>query len=191
MLRTAVAVGLLLLGCADSEGIQLTATLVSPTDITLAWSGQESDAAGYVVEFATEPDGRYTILEFLPPDRDTFTHPDLMPTTPFYYRVRSFHGPVSEPVTLRQRSTSGLTASFEPPDGIKFTWTDNADNAEGYLLELEPVGGTGFRVVALIDPDATSFVLTTEPGERQASYRIRAFRYGPPSNLAHQTTGAM
>jgi hypothetical protein len=76
------------------------ATLVSPTDITLDWRSGERGAAGRVVEFATEPDGRYTILEFVPPEQTRFTHPDLMPETPFYYRVRPYFGPVSPPVPV-------------------------------------------------------------------------------------------
>src|SRR5437667_2130666 len=84
---------------ADSA-IRLTATLVTPTDIALAWPDNEPDAAGRVVEFATEPQGRYTIVQFLPPHQTTFTHHDLMPATPFYYRVRAFFGPASAPVDV-------------------------------------------------------------------------------------------
>jgi hypothetical protein len=46
---------------------RLRATLVSPTDIRLDWKDAEPAAAGRVVEFATEPDGQYTILQFVPP----------------------------------------------------------------------------------------------------------------------------
>jgi hypothetical protein len=79
---------------------QLAATLVSPTDITLEWKGHEPDAAGRIVEFATEPHGKYTILQFLPPHQTTFTHPNLMPETPFYYRLRPFYGSASPSVQI-------------------------------------------------------------------------------------------
>jgi hypothetical protein len=80
--------------------IQLTATLDSPIDITLTWTIPADDAAGRVVEFATEPGGKYTILKFVPPNQTTFTHPDLMPETSFYYRVRPFYGPASPEVDI-------------------------------------------------------------------------------------------
>jgi hypothetical protein len=59
-------------GCTGGEDPQprqatrLTATLVSPTDVTLQWKGDEPGAAGWVVEYATDPHGQYTVLEFAP-----------------------------------------------------------------------------------------------------------------------------
>lgn len=98
-----LAVAMVLVGCAGppaDDGTRLSARLVSPTEITLVWHGSEVDVAGWVVEFATEPGGPYTILEFLPPGGNRFTHPDLMPRTPFYYRVRPYHGPASAEVDV-------------------------------------------------------------------------------------------
>jgi predicted component of type VI protein secretion system len=85
---------------APDEDAGLVATLVSPTDVALTWDGDEPGAAGRIVEFATEPQGRYTILEFLPPSQTVYEHPDLMPETPFYYRLRPFYGPASDPVEV-------------------------------------------------------------------------------------------
>jgi hypothetical protein len=79
---------------------QLVAKLVSPTDITLAWKSTQTDVAGRTVEFATEQDGQYTILQFVSPSQTTYEHRDLMPETTFYYRVRPFFGPASRPVEV-------------------------------------------------------------------------------------------
>ncbi|HEV2784324.1 MAG TPA: fibronectin type III domain-containing protein [Actinophytocola sp.] len=92
-----------LAGCAGApaeEGPGLTATLVSPTEISLGWQGFGDDAVGQVVEFATEPGGPYTILEFLPAGERAYRHADLMPETPFYYRVRAVLGPSSGTVDV-------------------------------------------------------------------------------------------
>ncbi|MGY0057256.1 fibronectin type III domain-containing protein [Streptomyces sp. LZ34] len=85
----------------SATGTRLTATLTSPVDITLRWTGTEPGAAGRIVEFATEPEGPYTILEYVPLNQTSYKHPDLMPRTPFYYRVRPYYGPVSHPVEVR------------------------------------------------------------------------------------------
>ncbi|MET9552397.1 fibronectin type III domain-containing protein [Streptomyces sp. NPDC006645] len=79
---------------------RLAATLDSPVDVTLRWRADEPRAAGRTVEFATEKAGPYTVLEFVPPGRTTYRHPDLMPETPFYYRLRSYFGPASAPVEV-------------------------------------------------------------------------------------------
>lgn len=157
---------------------QLTATLVSPTDITLEWRGPASEA-GVVVEFATEPAGRYTILEFLPPGRTTFTHPDLMPRTPFYYRIRPVLGSAVQDVAPVARNADVAT----------FRWADTAGDEEGYLVEVKPPGRAEFRVAAVTDPNVTAYDLTTLPEEQGAAFRVRAFRFGTPSNLASATTG--
>jgi hypothetical protein len=213
----------------DAPVPRLAATLVSPADITLNWQGVDPNAAGQIVEFATEPDGTYTILEFVPPSQTTFTHPDLMPETPVYYRVRTYLGPAStplevvlppgeldeesekddhgwaeprtaagEPVATRPIRDPGTAAAGAPTElratvkhanGIAFTWTDHASDEEGYLLEVRPESGAEFRAAVVLDPDINSVGLITLPTEKKATYRVRAFHYGAPSTVAHQTTG--
>jgi hypothetical protein len=109
-MRVTIAILLvaLLTGCASrsprpagvAPAIRLSATLVSPTDITLRWTDREQGIAGHIVEFATAPNGKYTNLQFLPPRQTTYTHPDLIPQTPFYYRVRPYLGPVSRSIEI-------------------------------------------------------------------------------------------
>lgn len=112
VLAAAVLVAAGLAGCSSPQpsatrptesaaGTRLTATLTSPVDITLRWTGTEPGAAGRIVEFATGPEGPYTILDYLPLGRTSYRHPDLMPETPFYYRVRPYYGPASRPVDVR------------------------------------------------------------------------------------------
>ncbi|MEV4175467.1 fibronectin type III domain-containing protein [Nonomuraea sp. NPDC049709] len=201
--------------------IRLSAELVSPTDITLRWQGRDPAAAGHVIEFATEPQGRYTILGFLPPEQTTYTHPDLIPRTAFYYRLRPYYGAASAPVDVtlgggpypepaagwsQPRTLSGtpegtrpagragaapasLSATVTRADGIAFRWADTTGDEEGFLLENRPAGRPDFRVVAALDPDVNAFGLVTLPEEGRAAYRVRAVRYGPPSNVVHRTTG--
>jgi Fibronectin type III domain len=169
------------LGACSSTPAPLTAELISPNDITLTWTTDaqgEPDAAGWIVEFATEREGRYTILDFVPRRQTTFTHPDLMPETRFYYRIRPYYGP----------STVPKVAAVDE-EAVTFTWPDNASDEDGYLLELKPSGASVFDVVAYLDPGTESFTLYPLPRERNAAARVRAFYDGPPSNTATQTTG--
>jgi hypothetical protein len=216
-------------GCAGgtaAPAVRLTATLAGPTHVTLRWQGVDRAAAGTVVEFATEPAGEFAVLEFEPPGRDTLDHPDLMPDTTFYYRVRPYYGPASATVAVAlppgafdenahrddpdwgaprtlpggsaptgsvrvagQGVPADLRATVVDPNGIRFTWTDHARDEDGYLVEVRRAGAAEFRVAAVLDPDVNAYGLVTLPEEKRAEYRVRAFSYGPPSNLAHQTTG--
>jgi hypothetical protein len=217
------------------QTIALSAALLSPTDVRLTWKDPAPNAAGYVVEYATEPQGEFTTLGFLPPDQGTFTHADLMPETTFYYRVRPYYGPASNPVEValpdrlsdkeyasrfarpedyswasprtipddaaKLSIRSAASAAKAAPTGLKaalvqstvsgflLTWSDHASDADGYLLEMKPDQSPVFAVRALLDRGANSFGYAFEPPERRATLRVRAFYYGQPSNLVHETTG--
>jgi len=219
------------------QGIQLTATLASPVDIVLKWQDPDKTVAGHTIEYASDTNGAYIILGFLPPDQTSFTHSNLMPQTSFFYRVRPFYGPASAPIDLslpeglsdeeyrkrfleatdygwaapqtypsgvsvRQASirNAATSADATPSDlraepvpiavsGFRLTWKDLASDEEGYLLEIKPPEATDFSVCALLPPDINAFGYVFSPPARKASLRVRAFYYGPPSNIAGQTTG--
>ncbi|WP_246257049.1 fibronectin type III domain-containing protein [Amycolatopsis anabasis] len=230
MKPTILITALLLTACSPAPAEpapRLTATLSTPTDIILSWTPPPPGTATQTVEFATEPGGDYTILRFLPPATTTYTHPDLLPETPFYYRTRPVFGPASPPVdrtlppgdftetdqrndhewaspqrlpaapanqaSVRTGDPGAAPADFRATvmhaNGIRFTWTDHATDEDGYLLEIRPTGSPDFSPAAVLDPDVNSTGLITLPTEKSASYRVRAFYYGSPSNTAHQTTG--
>ncbi|CAL9391669.1 hypothetical protein SUDANB95_01264 [Actinosynnema sp. ALI-1.44] len=202
---------------ATQEPSGLTATLTSPTDIRLAWR-PSPDAAGQVVEYAHEPDGDYTVLHFAAPDAATHDHPDLIPETDFHYRIRPYYGPTTaettvtlpsgdevstedghewaapktsptgtHPIRTPAAAPTDLTTTVKHANAILFTWTDNARDEQGYLLEVRT--HHHFTVAAALDPDTTSFGLITLPTEKRASYRVRAYYYGSPTNTAHRATG--
>ncbi len=80
--------------------VSLAATMTSPVDIRLNWTGTDPSAAGRIIEFATAADGPWTTLQFMPVRQDSYVHPDLMPQTSFYYRLRPYYGPASTAVTV-------------------------------------------------------------------------------------------
>jgi hypothetical protein len=194
-------------GCspAAAQGIQLSSEL-SGDDVTLTWEGHQGEV---VVEFATEADGRYTVLDFLPGSRHSYVHPDLMPATTFYYRVRPIEGPASDAVSavpatdrvegedwlvprtvpdpLAAPSPGGAPANLRVesvgPDARRLMWTDNSTDEAGFLIERE--AGGEFEVVFVVDPDINYAGLT---GETSDTFRVRAFHYGEFSNLVSERT---
>ena len=108
LLPVSVLCAVVLAGCspparpaAAGATPDLSATLVSPVDILLKWKADDPGAAGHTVEFATgTPDSEYTVLQYAQADQTTYTHPDLIPQTPFYYRLRPFYGPASAEVEV-------------------------------------------------------------------------------------------
>ncbi|MFC9253078.1 fibronectin type III domain-containing protein [Amycolatopsis thailandensis] len=193
-------------GCGAEPGF--TATLTDPVNVDLSWPDDDPDVAGRVVEYTTDPHGEYTILRFVPPRQTTYRHPDLMPETRFYYRIRPFYGAVSDavtvsgaatpaasgpPVSLRAGDRSAAPASFRaepaPEAMVRFSWTDRSSDEDGFLVEIKKPGTDGFVPIEMSDPGTTSAGLASMPGEEGASYRLRAFYYGPASPVLDRTTG--
>jgi hypothetical protein len=194
-------------GCAPATtpGIELSSDLTGD-DVTLTWEGHRSDV---VVEFATEPDGRYTVLGFLPRSEHTYVHQDLMPATTFYYRVRPVGGPTSDvatstPATDRVEGEDWLVPRTVPDpraapspggkpahllveavgtDELRLTWTDNSTDEDGFLVEREV--GREFEVVFVVDPDVNYAGVIAPAAD---TYRVRAFRYGDISNVVSERT---
>ncbi|WP_328617488.1 fibronectin type III domain-containing protein [Amycolatopsis sp. NBC_00355] len=184
-----LCVALLAAGCAAAAPApSFTASLTSPTDVVLHWP---DDDAGHRVEYANDPAGPWTTLQFLPPHTTSYHHPDLIPETPFYYREQPFTGPVSAPTTAGAPAPPDATALHAVADGdtVTFTWADHSAGEAGFLLEIRRPGAPDFDPVEVTDPDTTTCALSTLPGEQGAAYRLRALRYGPLSPVVHQTTG--
>ncbi|MBF8187180.1 fibronectin type III domain-containing protein [Nonomuraea sp. K274] len=93
------------------------------------------------------------------------------------------------PTGSGEAAPADLKVSIAQADGVAFSWTDRTGDEEGFLLENRPAGRPDFHVVAALDPDINAVGLITLPEERHAAYRVRAFRYGPPSNVVNRTTG--
>ncbi|MET9632940.1 fibronectin type III domain-containing protein [Lentzea sp. NPDC006480] len=126
MIKRISLVGLLFLAACGQEQQDpvLTSELTSPTDVTLHWR-PEAGAAGQVVEYANAADGEYVVLEFAPPAKNSFKHPDLIPETQFYYRVRPFTGPASATVDVTL-PPGDETPEIEGPD-----WTAPRKDGKG------------------------------------------------------------
>lgn len=169
---------LLLGGCGSADRQQgfVLNTSLAADDVTLRWSGAPAEAAYLMVEYATEENGEYTILDFLPPDRREFQHPDLMPATTFFYRVTPLTAPPGEPAAAQPRAKE-----------IKLTWADIASDEDGYLLERRRTGEPA-AVAAYLDPNTTSFNLPLLPTDKPATYYPRPFHRGAPSPVTHETT---
>ncbi|MET7997763.1 fibronectin type III domain-containing protein [Amycolatopsis sp. NPDC005232] len=192
----------------------LTATLTTPTDIDLRWPAGDPAAAGHLLEYANSADGPWTALQYLPRSQTTYRHPDLIPETPFYYRVRDFYGPVSAVVQPGSDDRPGSAGHATPPAAavpvrtpgdaaapadvtvvpaedasVHFTWADRSSDEAGFLVELRKPGMADFAPVEITDPDTTTCALSLLPDEQGSAFRMRALYFGPLSPVVDRTTG--
>ncbi|HUB87480.1 MAG TPA: fibronectin type III domain-containing protein [Verrucomicrobiae bacterium] len=91
--------------------------------------------------------------------------------------------------TFVKAAPTDLRATLIPPAGVKLDWVDHASDADGYLLEIKPEWSRDFKVSAFLPPHTTTLTSYGFPPNTKFTFRVRAFFYGQPSNLAEQTTG--
>ncbi|MES2694814.1 MAG: fibronectin type III domain-containing protein [Verrucomicrobiota bacterium] len=105
-------------------------------------------------------------------------------------------GSVLAAKSLKDRATaaSAAPAQFRAElarttvSGFKLSWHDRSSDEEGFLLE-QVTGPSDFTVCAVIDPNINAFGWALEPPARKATFRLRAYYYGPASNVVAITTG--
>ena len=155
MTRRLVLAGLLLLAACgqDRQDPVLTSELTTPVDVTLHWR-PEAGAAGQVVEYANAADGEYVVLEFAPPGKSSYRHPDLIPETQFFYRVRPFTGPATPTVDItlppgeevpetdghewaEPRAGGGGTHPVSSPEAVPGALKAEVKHANGILFTWE------------------------------------------------------
>ena len=115
-----------LMGCSnpghratEADRIQLTATMISPVDIILKWEDSDTNAAGHILEYTNDPKEEYVPLGFFPANHTSFTHPRLIPDTKFFYRVRPYYGPASNPVEVslpKELTAEAYAAAYALPE---------------------------------------------------------------------------
>jgi hypothetical protein len=99
--------------------------------------------------------------------------------------------PVS--ISVPPTAPTGLAASAASASQINLTWTDNATNETGYIVERSANGVDGWTVIGTPGLNATSYTDTTVTATTQYFYRVRAtnsFGDSLNSNTASATTPA-
>ena len=91
--------------------------------------------------------------------------------------------------TFAAAAPTDFRATLIPPAGVKLDWVDHASDADGDLLEVKPEGSRDFKVSAFLPPHTTTLTSYGYPFNTKFAFRVRPVFYGPPSNLAEQTTG--
>jgi hypothetical protein len=103
--------------------------------------------------------------------------------------TRAGEGPSLRSAAAARAAPSDLQATLIPPAGVRLDWRDHAGDEDEYLVEVRQEGTADFEASAFLERDATSLTTYDFPFESRVAFRVRALVYGPPSNVAEQTTG--
>jgi len=161
----------------------LTAEAVSANTIELAWTDNADDETSFEVEMSTDGE-TFAWVETLPADTVAWANGDLAPETRYWFRVRAIGAEsdsawsnVADATTLSDilvpAAPTDLEATVDGTTLIQLTWTDNADNETGYVVERSEDGAT-FTQQDTAAADATTWTDTGARALTTYHYRVAA-----------------
>jgi hypothetical protein len=181
---------------APLDPTNLTATTLSGTQIALTWSDNASNELSYQVERCTSATcPTFTLRATLPADATGYT--DAVAVDDEYtYRVRAVNnvgpsGYTGEATanTITPAAASGFTVTTVSGTRIDLTWTDNATNEDGYVLErCSGVDCSDFAVLDSLPPDASGYQNDGIATQTSFTYRLYAYNIAGPSAISGPST---
>lgn len=162
----------------------LSATVISHTQVNLAWTDASTNETGFVIEWSNDNFVTSSAIE-VGAGVTTYEHTGLTPETPYAYRVRAVNGVGSSANSNVATATTpaaptvpssptALTATPVSPYQIDLAWTDTSDDEDGFVIEWSENGGT-FTELASVAAGVTSYQQSGLIPETDYGYRVRAF----------------
>ena len=176
-----------------------SAAAASSSQVNLRWSASSGSVTSYLLEWSANGTSGWASVGTTA--GTTLSHTGLTASTAYYYRI-SATGPGGTSGYATASATtqaSGTTVSAPAaPSAVAFsavtatsatiTWTRNAINEDGHVVEVSLDGGFGWReATRTASGAATATVLTLLPG-RTYIPRVRAFNVGGLSAPAIAST---
>jgi len=190
---------------APTAPSDLVATSVnSGADVSLAWTDNSGNETGFTVQRRKRTGAgtwsAWTTIQTTGPNVSTYTDEDVPGDGEYQYQVNAFNsvgpsawaGPASIwRLTSKPADPTDFAPTVAAANQVQLTWTDNATNNQGYLLQrrtrnVDSSWPTAFEEIAWIaDPYADEYLDDTVETGREYQYRLRAYNAVGPSNWAY------
>ena len=170
-----------------------------PEGISLSWTDNSGNEAGFKVERKTGAGGQFEDVALLGRNATTFVDSALAGGNTYYYRVRAYNLIGSSdyssevnatPVAPPANAPANLTAVAVSQNSINLSWTDMSSDESGFSVERKESGGN-FLVIGTVGANVTTFSVTGLLPGQEYCYRVRAQNVSGasgPSNEACATT---
>jgi RHS repeat-associated protein len=152
----------------------LTATVISSTQVNLAWTDNSTNETEFVVE---RSDGTgFVALASIGANTTSYSDTTAISPTAYSYRVKAVNSgsssPYSNSVTLLA-GPSNLSATVISSTRVDLAWADNSTDEANFVVERAT--GTGsFATLATLGANVTSYSNTTATAGTTYSYRVKA-----------------
>lgn len=184
----------------------LMATAASASGINLSWTDNADNETNFVLERSLSMGRGFAAIATLPANTTTYSDSGLSSLTTYYYRVQASNAVgisawsnVAGATTTSSSAPppaapSNLVATAAGASAINLSWTDNAANETGFVLERSLSAGSGFTTVATLPANTTTYSDSGLSSSTTYYYRVRASNVAGNSawsNVASATTAAV
>jgi fibronectin type 3 domain-containing protein/regulation of enolase protein 1 (concanavalin A-like superfamily) len=176
----------------------LTALVISGTQVNLTWADNSGDETGFRIERKVGALGTYSEVGTVGANVTFFADFGVIPNTEYYYRVRASgtggdSGYSNEAIASTTAQTvpaapSNLAAAANSPTQVTLTWTDNSNNELGFRVERRAFGALEWTRIVSTGPSTTSYVDATAAAGTQYTYRIFSFNSAGDSTYSNEAT---
>ena len=143
----------------------LNAVGISATRVDLSWTDQTSHESWYQIERKT-PGGSFSLIQIVNAGVVNYSDLSVSGGTSYFYRVRAVntHGyssysneaSVSTMLSNPPAAPTNLSDTPVTKNSITLSWTDNANNEEGFIIERKVTGGN-FAEVETVHANVTTY----------------------------------
>lgn len=180
----------------------LVATASSNSQIDLTWADNSNNETGFILERSADGSTGWTSVATPAANATSASNTSLTSNTAYYYRIRatntggdSTNSATANTTTLPDAPSapSGFAASAGSSSTINLTWTDNANNETGFVIERSANGTTGWASVLTPTANAINDSNTGLSASTTYYYRIKAVNTGGSSaysSVVNATTSA-
>ncbi|MGH7597289.1 MAG: fibronectin type III domain-containing protein, partial [bacterium] len=178
----------------------LAATAISNERIDLTWTDNSGNEDGFKIEIKAGASGTYTQITSVAANVTSYSSTGLEAATEYFFRVRGFNGTGNSAYSNEDSATTlpdppaapgSLSATAVSQNQINLTWTDNANNENGFKIESKLSAAATYNEIATVGANVTSYSNTGLSGSTEYMYRVRAHNAGGNSaysNVATATT---
>lgn len=160
----------------------ISAVTISGTRIDLDWTDPTTNEVGFVVQRCTPPGCGGLATFMFGANVTSFSDTTVSVDQQYTYQISSYNNVGNSGVasivpanTLLPAAPSALTAQTLSATSIRLTWTDNATDANGFIVErCTGAGCVGFAVLDSTAGAVTLFTDVTAAAGTLYEYRVRA-----------------